>query len=29
MLFWKLEQWLEREFVPFVYLSLAIIECTK
>ena len=29
MLFWKLEQWIEREFVHFVYSSLAIRECTK
>jgi len=29
VLFWKLEQWIEREFVHFVYSSLAIRECTK
>ena len=29
MLFWKLEQWIETEFVHFVYSSLAIRECTK
>jgi len=29
MLFWKLEQWIEREFVHFVYSSLAIRECAK
>ena len=29
MLFWKLEQWSERQFVHFVYSSLAIRECTK
>jgi len=29
MLFWKLEQWIERQFVPFVHSSLAIRKCTK
>jgi len=29
MLFWKLEQWIKREFVHFVHSSLAISECTK
>jgi len=29
MLFWKLEQWIEREFVHFVHSSLAIREYTK
>jgi len=29
MLFWKLEQWIERQFVHFVHSSLAIRECTK
>ena len=29
MLFWKFEQWIEREFVHIVYSRLAIRECTK
>jgi len=29
MLCWKLEQWIERQFVHFVHSGLAIRECTK